>query len=84
MTPQDNADFILKLWDADVITIEEVRASLSLGGDSETIEYLKRVQQAKNKILEDIENGTPTSKEEGETPKTEDDTVSEDADKDKE
>ena len=84
MTPQDNADFILKLWDADVITIEEVRASLSLGGDSETIEYLKRVQQAKSKMLEDIENGTPTSKEEGETPKTEDDTVSEDADKDKE
>ena len=50
MTPEDQADYILKLWDADVITIEEVRANLSLGGDAETIAQLKLIQQAKTNM----------------------------------
>ena len=89
MTPQDNADFMLKLFDANVCTIEEVRASLGLGGDSETIEYLKQVQIAKsNMVLSSMSeqaNGTPDSKEEGEPPKTEDEPAPvDDADDDKE
>ena len=89
MTPQDNADFMLKLFDANVVTIEEVRASLGLGGDSETIEYLKQVQNAKSNMvlssMNEQSNGTPDSKEEGEPPKTEDEPAPvDDADDDKE
>ena len=89
MTPQDNAEYMLKLFDANIVTIEEVRASLGLGGDSETIEYLKQVQNAKsNMVLSSMSeqaNGTPDSKEEGEPPKTEDEPAPvDDADDDKE
>lgn len=89
MTPQDNAEYMLKLFDADVVTIEEVRSTLGLGGDSETIEYLKRVQEVKsNLVLSDMQtqiNGTPESSEEGEPPATEDNTAPvDDADENKE
>lgn len=89
MTPQDNAEYMLKLFDADVVTIEEVRSTLGLGGDSETIEYLKRVQEVKsNLVLSDMQteiNGTPESNEEGEPPTTEDNTAPiDDADENKE
>lgn len=71
MTPEDNADYILKLWDADVITIEEVRSSLSLSGDSETIAQLKLIQQAKmNTVLntmDESEEGTPQEDKENKT-----------------
>ena len=88
MTPQDNADYMLKLYDANVVTIEEVRATLGLGGDAETIAYLKQVQDAKSNMVLNTMNGqvdgTPDSKEEGEPPKTEDETAPvDDADKDK-
>ena len=89
MTPEDNADYMLKLFDANVVTIEEVRSTLGLGGDADTIEYLKKVQDAKADIVSNIgqenttEKGTPESKE-GEPPTTEDDTAPEDdADKNK-
>lgn len=90
MTPQDNADYMLKLFDADVVTIEEVRSALGLGGDAETIEYLKKVQDVKSNLvlnnMEEEPNGTPESKEEGEPPKSEDETAPEenDADENKE
>lgn len=87
MTPQDNAEYMLKLFEANVVTIEEVRASLGLGGDSETIDYLKKVQEAKsNLVLNTMEqevNGTPDSQEEGEPPITEDNTAQNDADENK-
>lgn len=89
MTPQDNADYMLRLFEANVVTIEEVRASLGLGGDAETIAYLKQVQDVKTNMvlnsMKEQETGTPeTEKEEGEPPKTEDGTAQvEDADKDK-
>ena len=89
MTPQDNADYMLKLFDANVVTIEEVRATLGLGGDSETIAYLKQVQDAKSNMvlntMNEQSNGKPeTEKEEGEPPKAEDNTTSvDDVDKNK-
>lgn len=91
MTPEDNAEYMLKLFDANVVTIEEVRSTLGLGGDAETIEYLKKVQDAKANVVTNMsqeganENGTPESKEEGEPPITEDNTAPEnDADENKE
>jgi HK97 family phage portal protein len=74
MTPSDNADFILKLFEQNVVTIEEVRSTLGLGGDTETIEYLKKVQEVKSNTIDSIvenktgeevllENAEKTSKE---------------------
>lgn len=88
MTPQDNADYMLRLYDANVVTIEEVRATLGLGGDAETIAYLKQVQDAKSNMVLNTMNGqatgTPeTSEEEGEPPKQEDNSAPVDADKNK-
>lgn len=90
MTPQDNADYMLKLFDADVVTVEEVRSALGLGGDADTIAYLKRVQEVKSNMaltgIEENINGTPESTEEGEPPISEDTTASksDDADENKE
>ena len=87
MTPQDNADYMLKLFDANVVTIEEVRATLGLGGDADTIAYLKQVQDAKSNMVNAMSEqatGTPeTSEEEGEPPKQEDNSAPVDADKNK-
>ncbi len=87
MTPQDNAEYMLKLFDANVVTIEEVRATLGLGGDADTIAYLKQVQDAKSNMLNAMSEqttGTPeTSEEEGEPPKQEDNSAPVDADKNK-
>ena len=49
MTPSDQADYMLKLFDANVVTIEEVRATLGLGGDADTIAQLRLIQDAKTK-----------------------------------
>lgn len=72
MTPEDQAEYILKLWDADVITIEEVRANLSLGGDAETIAQLKLIQQAKtnmtlNELNASSQENTPQDNKENKT-----------------
>lgn len=88
MTPQDNANYMLQLFESNVVTIEEVRATLGLGGDSDTIAYLKQVQQAKtNMVLNTMSeqpDGTPESeKEEGEPPKTEDETTQKSVDENK-
>ena len=81
MTPQDNADYMLKLFEANVVTIEEVRASLGLGGDSDTIAYLKQVQDAKSNMIstmsEQLTSTPETSEEVGEPPKEEDATAPE-------
>lgn len=47
MTPTEQSDYILGLFRENVVTIEEVRATLGLGGDAETIAQLKLLQQAR-------------------------------------
>ena len=69
MTPEDQSNYVLKLWDADIITIEEARASLSLSGDAETIAQLKIIQQAKintvlNGMNENSQENTPQDNKE--------------------
>lgn len=54
MTPADNAEFMLKLFEQNVVTIEEVRSTLLLSGDTETIEYLKKVQQARFNAVDNV------------------------------
>lgn len=81
MTPIDQADYMLKLFDADVVTVEEVRATLGLGGDADTIEYLKKVQEVKSNVaINNAKQGT----QDGEPPTEEnvDDTANNDAVKD--
>lgn len=47
MTPEDQSAYMLKLFEQNVVTIEEVRSALGLGGDAETIAQLKNIQYAK-------------------------------------
>lgn len=57
MTPSDQAEYMLKLFQANVVTIEEVRATLGLGGDADTIAQLKLIQNAKtNSAINDFGN----------------------------
>lgn len=51
LTPEDNANYMLKLYEANVVTLEEVRASLNLGGDVETIAQLKKYDAIKEEQL---------------------------------
>lgn len=51
LTPEDNAKYMLDLYREDVVTIEEVRATLNLGGDAETIEQLKQYDAVKQQQI---------------------------------
>lgn len=44
LTPEDNARYMLDLYRENVVTLEEVRATLNLGGDVEIINELKQYQ----------------------------------------
>ena len=61
LTPEDNASYMIKLYEANVVTLEEVRATLNLGGDTEIINELKQYQaikmnKLKNEVKEDVPN----------------------------
>lgn len=47
LTPQDQAQFMTNLYKEGIVNLEEVRTTLGLGADSETIAELKSLQQAK-------------------------------------
>lgn len=47
MTPEDQSAYMLNLLRENVVTIEEVRATLGLGADTDTINQLKTLQQAR-------------------------------------
>lgn len=47
LTPEDNAKYMLELYRDNVVTLEEVRATLNLGGDVDIINELKRYQAIK-------------------------------------
>lgn len=59
LTPEDNANYMLSLYKENVVTLEEVRASLNLGGDEETIAQLKKVDIIKEKqLMKEMEETT--------------------------
>lgn len=47
LTPEEQSNYMLNLFKEEVVTLEEVRASLNLGGDAKTIMELKRNQEVK-------------------------------------
>lgn len=47
LTPQDQAQFMTNLYKEGIVNLEEVRTTLGLGADAETIAELKNLQQAK-------------------------------------
>ena len=47
LTPEDNASYVLNLYKEDVITLEEARTTLNLGGKGEVIKELKEIANAK-------------------------------------
>lgn len=73
LTPEDNAKYVLELYRENVVTLEEVRATLNLGGDTEIIEELKqyqaiRLNRVKNEMgSEDKESAASDSVVEEET-----------------
>lgn len=61
LTPQDQAQFMTNLYKEGIVNLEEVRTTLGLGADAETIAELKSLQQAKyNSTMSEL-NGTNES-----------------------
>lgn len=50
LTPEDQAKYMLDLYKAGVVVVDEVRAALNLSGDSDTIAELKNIQLMKNQM----------------------------------
>ena len=51
LTPQEQSQYMLELLQANVVTIEEVREALNLGGDEDTVQELQKIQQLKSQQL---------------------------------
>lgn len=65
LTPQDQANYMTTLYREGIVNLEEVRTTLGLGADAETIAELKNLQQAKyNSTIKELKNGDSTSNEE--------------------
>ncbi|WP_300869610.1 phage portal protein [uncultured Clostridium sp.] len=59
LTPEDQAEYMINLYNNNIVTLEEVRARLMLGGDEEIINALSKVQDLKEaKVQEELENAT--------------------------
>ena len=71
LTPEDQANYMLSLYRENVVTLEEVRATLNLGGDADTIAELKMYQQLKIKKAQTESNSIGDAPSEG-NPKDED------------
>lgn len=57
LTPEDQAQYMINLYRENIVTLEEVRATLNLGGDTETIEKLNKVQDLKEaQVVQQLEN----------------------------
>lgn len=65
LTPQDQANYMTTLYKEGIVNLEEVRTTLGLGADAETIAELKDLQQAKyNSTIKELNNSDSTSNEE--------------------
>ena len=65
LTPEDQATYMINLYKENIVTLEEVRATLNLGGDTEIIDRLNKYQELKDaKIVESLsESNTDEAKE---------------------
>lgn len=65
LTPQDQANYMTTLYKEGIVNLEEVRTTLGLGADAETIAELKNLQQAKyNFTIKELSNSDSTANEE--------------------
>lgn len=65
LTPQDQANYMTTLYKEGIVNLEEVRTTLGLGADAETIAELKNLQQAKyNSTIKELNNSDSTANEE--------------------
>lgn len=78
MTPTEQSEYVLSLFEANVLTIEEVRLQLGLGADSETINQLKQIQAAKTAAAISIDENIEVD----DTPKDENNQSVEETDED--
>ena len=84
MTPEDQSDYMIKLLNANVVTVEEVRATLGLGGDLDTINQLKDLHQSKMSAIVDGNNTDKKEKSEESVKKDSDDVNKKEPKQDKE
>lgn len=62
LTPQDQAQHMMNLYKEGIVNLEEVRTTLGLGADAETIAELKNLQQAKyNSTISELNANEPKS-----------------------
>lgn len=55
LTPEDQAQYMINLYKENIVTLEEVRATLNLGGDTEIIDRLNKFQELKDaKMVETL------------------------------
>lgn len=73
LSPSENSDYMLKLYQEKIVTLEEVRASLNLGADTEIINELKQYDKVMtdNYMKEVSEDKEVEVSKDGPTPKEE-------------
>lgn len=57
LTPEDQASYMINLFKENIVTLEEVRSALNLGGDIETIKQLKQYDTLRNEHLKNSLSG---------------------------
>lgn len=68
LTPEDQADYMINLYKENIVTLEEVRATLNLGGDTEIIDRLNKIQELKDAQI--VKSLTESEENEGESEAT--------------
>lgn len=62
LTPEDQSQYMINLYREGIVTLEEVRATLNLGGDTEIIDRLNKYQELKDaKMVETLSEDTSES-----------------------
>lgn len=78
LTPEDQANYMINLYKENIVTVEEVRATLNLGGDTEIIDRLNKIQELKDaQIVENLTQGSDNEANKEETESVEEKTKNE-------
>lgn len=72
LTPEDQAQYMINLYKENIVTLEEVRATLNLGGDAETIDRLNKYQEVKDATVFNQDTKVKEEKIKEETPEEKD------------
>ena len=78
LTPEDQANYMINLYKENIVTLEEVRATLNLGGETEIIDRLNKIQELKDaQIVESLTQGDDAEEDKKETESVEEKTKNE-------